>query len=57
MQRTENDLQHNVKDLEIIAAILRESLKTDSPNVLLDRTLTLILSHSELALKKRGPFF
>ena len=57
MQRTENDLQHNVKGLEIVAAILRESLKADSLNVLLDRTLTLILSRDTLVLEKKGAIF
>ena len=46
-----------MRGLEIIAAILRESLKADSLNVLLDQTLTLILSRNTLVLEKKGAIF
>ncbi|KAF0144061.1 MAG: hypothetical protein FD153_377 [Rhodospirillaceae bacterium] len=54
---SEKDLQRDLKDQEIVATILRASLKANSFVGLLDRTLALVLSRKGLAPERKGAIF
>ncbi|MBF0094253.1 MAG: PAS domain S-box protein [Alphaproteobacteria bacterium] len=56
-RREELALRRNLKDQEIVAAILRESLRPEPLETLLDSILALVLSSHGLSLEARGAVF